>query len=102
MKEYIIPALYLPVKSVRRISPKPWSIIAIEKQESSSLLSVLQSQKKQYKDFLKFSLKILKLRLHKNWKIVINKENVHIMFTDSEYCTLKYEIFVDISLGYSI
>ena len=102
MKEYIIPTLYLPVKSIPRISTKPWSIIAIKKQESSSLLRVLQSQKKQHKDFLKFSLKILKLRLDKNWKIVINKENVHIMFTNSEYCTLKYEICVDISLGYSI
>ena len=61
-----------------------------------------QSQKKQYKDFLEFSKRILKLKLHKHWKIVINDAHFHIMFTNSKYCTPKYEIFVDISLGYSI
>ena len=35
-------------------------------------------------------------------KIVINDAHFHIMFTNSQYCTPKYEILVDISLGYSI
>ena len=102
MKEYFIPTLNLTMKSIPRIAPKLGNTTAIKKQESASLTSVPQSQKKQYKHFLEFSKEILKLKLHKTWKIVTNDEDVHIMFTDSEYCTQKHKTFVDISLGYSI
>ena len=69
MKEYVIPILNLPEKSIPRITLKPRNTTATHKQESASLISVLQSQKAQYKDFLEFSKRILKLKLHKTGKV---------------------------------
>ena len=63
MKEYGIPTLNLLMKTIPRIDPKPQNTTAIEKQESTSLIS--EPQKKQYADFAEFNKSILKLKLHK-------------------------------------
>ena len=63
MKEYVIPTLNLLVKTKLRIDPKSQNTTAIEKQESTSLIS--EPQKKQYAEFSEFNKSILKLKLHK-------------------------------------
>ena len=69
MKEYVIPTLNLLMKTIPRIDPKPQNTTAIEKQESTSLIS--EPQKKQYTDFSEFNKSILKLKLHKKLSLMM-------------------------------
>ena len=101
MKKGVLPSLNLPVKSIPRISPKPRTTTSISKRESS-IQQLHTIVKHQYKDFNEFKTRILKLKLGHCWNVILNEKDILITYTEEEYVTPKYDIYVDFSLGFSI
>ena len=101
MKKGVLPSLNLPVKSIPRISPKPRTTTSISKRESS-IQQLHTVVKHQYKDFNEFKTRILKLKLGHCWNVILNEKDILITYTEEEYVTPKYDIYVDFSLGFSI
>ena len=50
-------------------------------------------------DFVKT---VSQLKLQNYWSIIQNEQDIQIYFTEPEYLLLKYQIYVDISLAFSI
>ena len=47
-------------------------------------------------------LRVSKLKLQNFWSIIKDEQDIQIYFTEPEYLISKYQIYVDISLAFSI
>ena len=93
----------LPVKSIPRSVPKPRKTSSIVKREASAVItSTIKRNKRQYGDFTDFVKRVSKLKLQNYWSIIENEQDIQIHFTEPEYLISKYQIYVDISLAFSI
>ena len=99
----MLPTQNLPVKSIPRSVVKPRETSSIAKREASAVLTTtVKKNKRQYRDFMDFVKRVSKLKLQNYWSIIENEQDIQIYFTEPEYLISKYQIYVDISLAFSI
>ena len=61
-----------------------------------------EKNKREYRDFTGFIERVLKLKLQNYCNITEKDEDIQVYFTESEYLISEYQMYVDISLAFSI
>ena len=99
----MLPTQNLPVRSIPRSVPKPRETSSIAKREASAVLTTtVKKNKGQYRDLTYFVKRVSKLKLQNYWSINENELDIQIYFAEPEHLISKYQIYVDISVAFSI
>ena len=103
LKEGELPKVNLPEKSLSTVVATSRSTVPIQKREEHHDFSPPPSPSPFiYKDFTDFVTRIAKLSLRRCWQLDVKETYVVISEHSDEYLIPKHEIFVDVSLSFTV